>query len=169
MDSFLINIEIPHFIAVMAALISIAWYSSGRFTKIETLVESIEKRLTRSEGKNREAFAGNSPVSLLDKGWEVLEKSGLKEYIDSESNNLFTNCKEKHELDNPYDVQEAAFNFFDELKFDTVMENKLKNTSFEYDMSMNVIRRIGGIYFRDICLKRLEMKSEDLDKQGSLP
>lgn len=160
----IIDIGWEYFLGIMVSLILIAWYSNGRFTKVETLIETIEKRLTKFEGKSTDAFGNSSPLSLLDKGLKVLEESGLKEYIDKDSNNLFENCNVKHKFDTPYDVQESAFKFFDELKFDTAMESKLKNTAFDYGMSMDVIRRIGGIYFRDACLKRLKMKEEDIDK-----
>ena len=64
---------------------------------------------------------------------------------------------------NQYDIQTSAFNFFDKLDFGE-FESKLKETSFQYGMSLEMLRRIGGIYFRDILLQKYNFKPEDLDK-----
>ena len=66
-------------------------------------------------------------------------------------------------LTNQYDIQESAFECFDKLDFGE-FEPKLKETAFKYGMSIETIRRIGGIYFRDFLLSENGFTPEDLDK-----
>jgi hypothetical protein len=66
-------------------------------------------------------------------------------------------------MTNPYDIQEGAFKFFDEFTFEKEIEDSLKLSAYKHGVSMETIRRTGGIYFRDICLNNAGFKVEDLD------
>jgi len=108
------------------------------------------------------AFASASPVRLLPKGLDVLNSSGLKEYIDKNQNNIIEKCNivKTH---NQYDIQEKAFECLDKLDFGS-FEETIKKAAYDYGMSVETIRRIGGIYFRDILLAKNGFAPEDLDK-----
>lgn len=131
---------------------------------IRDSLQDIRERFARLEGSLSGTFKTQSPIALLPKGEEILNKSGLKSYIDTHSKDLLNQCKSANRMDNPYDVQEAAFKFFDKLELSNELENALKTTAFNYGVDITVVRRIGGIYFRDICLKEHGFTLEDLDK-----
>jgi len=142
---------------VAGTLISIAWFASGRLTRVETLVEGLDRRITNIEGNFNGAFTQQSPIALTEKGRMYLEGSGLKEYIDETKDELRRLAvTEPDELETSYDIQNTAFDFFDSVLFDDSFEKVLKQYAYEQGISMNVLRRVAGIYFRDILLKETE-------------
>jgi hypothetical protein len=163
MEPILIQINWIYFLGVIGFLVLLAWKAGSRFTAIETSITWIKESITKLEGRMDNAFGSTSPVKLLPKGVDVLEKSGLKEFIDKNKDSLTKKCKMMKSLVNQYDIQETAFECFDTLDFGD-FEPKLKETSYNYGMSIETIRRIGGIYFRDILLSENKFTPEDLDK-----
>lgn len=177
MQELIIKIDWLYFLGIMGSLICIAWYSSARFTKSETilstidnrltksetLLDTIDKRLTNVEGRSSGAFQSHSPISLTEKGNNLLDGSGLREYIDKNKESLSLKCKSNKNLTNAYDVQEAAFDCLDNMFFDEEFESKIKEFAFQQGVDMSVMRRVGGIYFRGILLEQLGMKEKDLD------
>lgn len=143
-----------------------SWYIGSKLGGVGTKVDNFENRLTNLEGRLDLAFASSSPIALLAKGIIILEKSGLKKYIDDRKDELFAQCCSKNSMNNPYDIQEVAFKFLDQLSFGD-FEPMLKAAAFKHGVSIDTIRRIGGIYFRDICLAAKGFKPEDLDKPQS--
>lgn len=151
MAGLTINIGWEYFLGVMASLIFVAWYSGSRFTRIEVIIESILLRLTAIEGKSGSSFAGASPLKLLPKGQTILIESGLREYLENDKTTLLASCGKGNGMDNPYDIQTAAFKFMDTHDFGS-LESSLKTAAFDHGVSLEVVRRIAGIYFRDLCL-----------------
>lgn len=144
-------------------LLIFAWFISSRLTKVTTIVDNLETRFTNLEGRMDNSFAASSPIALLEKGNKILNNSGLKEYIDKNKDSFLKICKSKKQMNTQYDIQSVAFDFFDEHDF-TDYEDKLKKTAYEYGVSIDIMRRISGIYFRDICLREHGFCPEDLDK-----
>lgn len=149
--------------SVIVAIALAAWWLSHRLTKMETKVDMFEGRLTSMDGRIDNAMGHGSPIKLLQRGEIILEGSGFKKYIDDNQNELLDKCCTDTKLNNQYDIQEAVFKFFDTHNFGD-FENKIKNAAFNYGSSIEVVRRIGGIYFRDICLGKHGYSPEDLDK-----
>ncbi len=162
-QNIIVTIGIYKFLGVIGTLIVGSWYASHRLTRVETKVDTFDTRLTNMEGRLDHAFAGASPVALLPKGQLVLVDSGLKKYIDDHKDQMLDNCKSKNTMTNQYDIQEAVFALFDNLDFGN-FELKLKEAAFKHGVTLDTIRRIGGIYFRDICLEKAGLKPEGLDK-----
>ena len=109
-------------------------------------------------------FAAHSPVSLTEKGTEILNKSGLKKYIDAHKKDLLVVCDGK-EKTNPYEVQEHVFKIFSSKNiFSSEFYDKLKQFAFNKGTDIEIVKRIGAIYFRDICLSEFKMNGEDIDK-----
>ena len=163
MDGLIIKIDWPYFLGIMGSFILVAWYSSARFTKAETLLDTIDKRLTNVEGRFSGAFQTQSPISLTVMGTKLLEDSGLKKYIDDNKKDIADKCKLNKKLTTAYDVQEAAFNCLDNVVFDIEFESKIKEFSFQHGVDLGVMRRVGGIYMRNLLLEELGMKEKDLD------
>lgn len=162
-----IHIGWEYFLGIMGGLILIAHYSNGRFTALETSmtwVKDILKDLkTGADNATNPAFGAHSPVNLNATGETWLVESGLKEHIDSNKDYFIKQCAEKKET-NPYEVQKHTFKLFDETDFDSPFEDRLKKFAFEKGTSMSVIRRIGGIYLRNLCLQDFGMNKDEIDK-----
>jgi hypothetical protein len=164
-SQFIIYIGIYKLLGLIAAIISGAWYLAYRLGKVEAKIDGIgvrvdglESRVNTMEGRLDNAFTGRSPIALLEKGELILAGSGLKDYIDSNKAALFERCRIKNDINNPYDIQNVAFKFFDHVEFPMNLENRLKTFAYGRGISMEVIRRVGAIYFRDLCLEALNMK-----------
>jgi hypothetical protein len=140
-----------------------AWYAGRKLCALDTKVGLFDTRLTNLEGRVDKAFEGQSPITLLPKGQKILVESGLKQYIDQNRDNLLAECKTANSMANPYDIQTTAFEFFDAMLFDRDFEDRLKTAAFKNGVTIDVVRRVGAIYFRDVCLEKLGFKLEDLD------
>lgn len=169
-----ITIDWAYFLGIMGGLIGTAWYSSGRFARIETDMtwlkketSSIKKSISElklvNDNKNSDAFAAHSPVSLTQKGSSMLSESGMKDFVDSSIETLSSLCK-PCETKNPYQIQQYVFDLFDSYKFPDKEFDLFQRFAFEKGLSIEIIRRVGAIYFRDIYLDRLGHKRSDIDR-----
>lgn len=145
-------------LSMIATVVAGTWYAAYRLGRVETRMVMLETRMVTLEtrvsvldGRVDNLYAGQSPIALSPKGLEILEKSGLKRWIDKNSKNLLGQVKTPTE--NLYDIQAAAFALFDSISFPQELEAQLKNAAFQGGTNMDNVRRIGGIYFCDICLK----------------
>lgn len=167
MNDLAINIGWEYFLGIMGALLGIAWYAGSKFSKIETSIEwmkdAIHELKTASDNEKSPAFEIKSPVNLNKRGEDWLRKSGLKKYIDENKEIFLVACEEKREA-NPYDIQEHIFKFFDEVKFEKGIETQLKEFAFKNGTTMNIMRRVAGIYFRNLCLQEFGLNIEDIDR-----
>jgi hypothetical protein len=160
--NIVIYIGIYKFIGTIGTLVVLTWWASHRLTKVETKVDMFETRLTGMEGRLDASFGSGSPLRLLTKGETILNESGLKKYIDDNKAKMLSDCQSGNTMTNQYDIQEAVFKFFDGYDFGD-FESALKSSAFKYGVTLETIRRIAGIYFRDICLADHGFKPEDLD------
>lgn len=175
MDGLLIHVSwewtLGIFVSLSAALIGIAWKASARFTALETSVEWIKTSLNdlkinaENNASKTPGFIAHSPVNLTKAGEHWLADSGLKEYIDTHQEQFLGVCGAKRET-NPYEVQQHAFALLDHVSFEAAIDNRLKTFAFEQGISMSVLRRVGGIYLRDLCLERFGMNTDDIDKHA---
>jgi len=130
---------------------------------IKVDLKDVRERFAALEGKASDLFKGQSPISLTSKGSQFLNNSGLKQYIDDNIERLVDTCSKNKNMVTAYDVQQASFDFFDRYNFPKEIENVLKTYAFNQGISMDIIRRIGAIYFRDLCLEKMNFRPEDLD------
>lgn len=167
MEGLIINIGWEYFLAIMGVLIAIAWYSGSRFAKIEEAIKWVKTAIndlkTTTDNEKNPAFDSQSPVNLNDRGKSWLQSSGLKDYIDSHKDQFMKMCEEKRNT-NPYDIQQHVFAYFDTFDFEFQVDKKLKEFAFRKGTTMNIVRRLAGIYFRNLCLKDFGMNIGDIDK-----
>lgn len=169
MENLTIQISWEYFLGIMAALIAVGWYSSGRFTALETSMQWVKDTLhdlkvgTENSNASAPAFGEGSPINLKPIGEKWLNESGLKEYIDRKKSELLKICEEKKDS-NPYEVQTYVFRAFDTLVLEPEFEDKLKKFAYEKGTSMSILRRVGAIYFRNLCLDDFGMNKDDIDK-----
>jgi hypothetical protein len=170
MGGITINISWEWALGIIGTLILIAWKTSARFTAIETSLDWIADRIKdlkiEIDNMKNPGFKNGSPVALTDKGQKWLTDSGLKKYIDSNRSHLIESCSTKKET-NAYEVQQHIFTLFENMEFDKEADKKFKQYAYEEGISMEVLRRIGAIYFRDICLENFKMDLQDLDRNVS--
>jgi hypothetical protein len=151
MNGIVINISWEYFLGIIGTLMGLAWYASGRFTRLETsvawLTEVVQALKISSENTTAKLFNSGSPVALTHAGLRVLKTSGLKTYIDSHRDELTAGCRRGV---SPYDVQACAFRLFQDLPFDESFAQHLNQFAFAHGVSTDLLRRVGAIYFRDV-------------------
>lgn len=169
-------------VSIFGSVVGATWLLSGKISFLNGIIKGLEKRMEdfnqrmdrfngrltniESSAKNANApIKSQSPLSLSDVGEKYLQESGLKKYIDDNSPTLLNTCQTKKNT-NAYEVQEYIFRLFDGLEFPPEIDKKLKTYAFEAGLSMEVLRRIGAIYFRDICLQQFMMDLEEIDQIG---
>lgn len=130
-------------------------------------LKDVRERLATWEGKSAGLYQAQSPISLTEQGRAYLRDSGLKDFIDENTDGLMQQVEHEQTVQTPYDVQQVAFEFFDELDLPDSLEKRAKNFAFNHGVSMDALRRIGGIYFRDLCLAEHNFNAKDLDTEES--
>jgi len=157
MDSLTVNISWEYFLGIMGSLIGVAYYTSGRFTRIETnvqwLTDTIRDLTIRAENVSTKLFDTSSPVTLTAEGRRFLQHSGLKSYIDARKGELVDRVSAKAASD-PYTVQESAFHLLSTIAFEDRFTQRLKRFAFANGVSTDLLRRVGAIYLRDMAVKR---------------
>src|SRR4051794_32762724 len=87
-----IDINWEYFLGIIGTLIALAYYTNGRFTRIETnfewLADTVRDLSIRLENVSANAFEVRSPISLTPSGEQLLRDSGLKSYIDRNKDEL---------------------------------------------------------------------------------
>jgi hypothetical protein len=153
-DNVAINISWEFFLGVMGSLIAIAYYTNGRFTGLETdvgwLKEGISELLINAENIRTKVFKNGSPVSLTATGYHVLQRSGLKSYIDTKRRTLLSALNGQNSAD-PYELQRRAFRLLATLSFEDMVAQHLNNFAFSNGISLELLRRVAGIYLRDVA------------------
>jgi hypothetical protein len=154
MDTLAINISWEFFLGLLGSLIAIAYYSNGRFTALETdvgwLKETISELLISAENVRAKVFKNDSPVSLTPTGYLVLQRSGLRSYIDTKKRMLLAALRTRA-ISDPYELQLHAFRLLAEFSFEDIVAHHLNEFAFANGISTDLLRRIAAIYLRDIA------------------
>jgi hypothetical protein len=154
MDTFAINISWEFFLGILGSLIAIAYSSNGRFTALETdvgwLKEAISELLISAENVRTKVFKTGSPVSLTPTGYIMLQRSGLRSYIDTKKRSLLADLRTRAIAD-PYELQRNAFRLLAALPFEDIVAHHLNEFAFANGISTDLLRRIAAIYLRDIA------------------
>jgi hypothetical protein len=156
MNGISIYVNWEYFLGILGALIGLAYYANGRLTRLETsvdwLAETVRELAIRAENVSQKLFAAQSPVELTHAGRRILESSGLKSYIDGRKDELLRRCRVGRSRDDR-EIQAAAFRLFVELPFEGPFGRSLNQFAFANGMSMDLLRRAGAIYLRDLGTK----------------
>jgi len=138
------------------------------FDEVKKDVKSIDRRVARIEGKfGLGALGSESPLVLTKIGREILENSGIKKAADQFKDQLLKQIK-KEKPPTAYDVQEVTRNVFKQFDFGEDVLKQMKEYAFQNgEWGLSDILDVGAIYFRDIALKELEFKIEDLNRKSN--
>jgi hypothetical protein len=156
MDNLVINVSWEYFLGILGSLIAIAYYTNGRFNALETdvgwLRDTISQLLIDAENVRTKLFKNGSPVALTATGYHVLQRSGLKSYIDAKRQTLLSSLNAGSKTD-PYELQCRAFRLLADLAFEDIVTHHLNTYAFANGISTDLLRRIGAIYLRDIAVE----------------
>jgi hypothetical protein len=152
---FTINIGWEYFLGIIGTLLALAYYTNGRFTRLETNVEWLADAMhdltIKQENASAKAFDVCSPISLTATGERLLRDSGLKSYIDRRRDELSAQLQVEAPLD-LYAIQQSAFRLFDRIALDEPLARHLKKFAFRSGTSTGLLRRVGAIYLRDVTV-----------------
>jgi hypothetical protein len=150
-----INIGWEFVLGIFGTLIALAYYSNGRLTRLETnfdwVADAVRDLIIKVENVSAKAFEIGSPISLTATGERLLRDSGLKSYIDHRRDELTARLRAQAPLD-LYTVQESAFRLFDRIYLDDSFARHLSKFAYRNGASTDLLRRVGGIYLRDIAV-----------------
>jgi hypothetical protein len=151
----IIDINWEFFLGILGTLIALSYYANGRLTRIETNFEWLQNAVRdlsiRLENFSAQAFDIHSSVSLTATGEQLLRDSGLKSYIDRHRDHLTSLLHVKPPLE-PHLIQDSAFRLFDRISFDGSFGRRLHKFAYASGTSMQLLRRVGAIYLRDIAV-----------------
>jgi len=161
-----ITIDWEWALGIVGSLILIAWKGSARLSALETSMEWVKSTLNdlkvAVDNAPRQVFGVGSPIDLKPVGMKWLIDSGLKGYIDSNKDQLLDRCEVKKST-NPYEVQKYVFAMLDALEFAAEVDDRVKKFAYEQGTTLAILRRVGAIYLRNLCLERFVMKQEGID------
>jgi hypothetical protein len=154
MSDLAVNISWEYFLGIIGSIVALAYYTNGRFTRLETnfewLAEAVRDLTIKAENISAKLFDAGSPVALTNTGRRFLERSGLKSYIDARKTQLVAQLQARRPLD-LYSVQESAFRLLADASLDATSKQQLNRFAFESGISTDLLRRVGAIYLLDIA------------------
>ncbi len=98
----------------------------------------------------------HQPTYLTEEGYRILTESGLRRYIDGYKE-MFVDLIE-HSHTDPQSIvvtERASIEFFENVELDPDFKEDLKEYSKESKQSTGTLKRIGGIYLRDLVLEHV--------------
>lgn len=152
MDTVSINISWEFFLTAIGSLIALAYYANGRFTGLETNVEwlkdTVSELLINAENVRTKLFEHGSPVALTATGYQVLQRSGMRSYVDAKRPALLSALRRSSDR---YDLQHRAFRLFAGLRLEAPVAHHLQEFAFANGISTDLLRRVAAIYLRDLA------------------
>lgn len=118
--------------------------------RVNTSVTVVKTYLVTDMGVNSNLFDASSPLSLQPEGQELLEESGFPT-IFSENRTMFVSRVREFPLENPADLDEAAFRVLDSLSSDPLLKD-FKVLAYEHGIAVEVVLKICAIYMRDALM-----------------
>ena len=146
-----------------------------RIPKIEVLIEEVNKKLDNIGQDVRELqketaspiMTRKSPISLNEKGEEISKTIDAKNIVASVFEQFFVSLS-KDILKSPYDIQEMAFEYMNDVELNQTIVDTLKKTAYAEGISMFDMKRILGILLRNMALEKCDFAPEDVDKHTPL-
>ncbi len=156
-------------VGLVTAFLTVS-YKMWKYTeKVDQLEKNnLHGRLSTLEGKfdsmkDASAFIKRkSPISLTDRGEEMINVSQGKALVDSNYQMLLNFIKEKNPT-TAYDVQEYSFKVLDERRDEDIFI-PLKNYAFNEGIDYDLILKVVSVYLRDKALIDFNFTQADIDK-----
>lgn len=106
----------------------------------------------------------HSPMTLNERGKDILNKSGIKELVDKGLPQLIESIQEKNPK-NAYQVQEFAREVMVSIKSNATLLPQLQKGAFDTGVDVDSVLLVGSLYLRDLALPKFNFKLEDIDDQ----
>lgn len=106
----------------------------------------------------------HSPLTLNEKGKDILSKSGIKEFVNKVLVQLVDSIKEKNPK-NAYQIQEFAKEVMSNVKINPEILPRLQKGAFDTGVDVDTVLFVGSLYLRDLALPKFNFKLEDIDDQ----
>lgn len=133
--------------------------------KLSEKVISIDNRVYYMEGRLEESYIKSaSPMTLTEKGTEVLIESKAKEIVKARKQKILDKILADPKPTNAYDAQEKTKEIIRGMKDDSMFLS-IKEYAFQKGINLYVILDIVAIYFRKFVLEELGFKIEDCDEK----
>jgi len=104
---------------------------------------------------------GKSPLTLNEKGKDILNKSGVKELVDRRLIQLIESIREKNPK-NAYQVQEFAKEVMFNIKSNPEILPNLQKGAFDTGVDVDSVLFVGSLYLRDLALPKFNCRLEDI-------
>ena len=131
--------------------------------KLTEKVISIDNRVYYMEGRLEENYIKSaSPMTLTEKGAEVLIESKAKEIVKTHKQEILDKILADPKPTNAYDAQEKTKEIIRGMKDNSIFLS-IKEYAFQKGINLYVILDIIAIYFRKFVLEELGFKIEDCD------
>ena len=124
--------------------------------KLVSHVDKIISHLAIKTGLSADLFASNSPIVLLKKGIELLEKSGFKK-IFKDNKEYFLSEVKKYNIKTLSDLDEASYKVIEKIKEEGKFMD-YKEVAFQNGVIIDVLLKVFSIYMREIFAKELLSK-----------
>ena len=135
----------------------------GDVERLTEKVISIDNRVYYMEGRLEENYIRSaSPMTLTEKGTEVLIESKAKEIVKAHKQEILDKILADPKPTNAYDAQEKTKEVIRGMKDDLIFLS-IKEYAFQKGINLYVILDIIAIYFRNFVLEELGFKIEDCD------
>lgn len=145
-----------YLLGISVLLTAVVFYIHGRFkifgTDVAWLKGVISELAINAENVSAKLFRSGPSPSLTAAGYHVLQRSGLKSYIDTKRSILLTTLKARTSGD-PHAIQQRAFRLVAELSLEDAVERHLNTFALNNGLSADLLRRVGAIYLRDIAIE----------------
>lgn len=105
---------------------------------------------------------GKSPLTLNERGLNILNKSGIKELVDNALSQFLDEIQEKNPI-NTYEVQELSRQVMLNIKNNPNILPKLQEWAFNAGVDVDAVLFVGSLYLRDLVLPKFNFKLEDID------
>lgn len=157
MEGVVIHIDWPYFLGIIGALLGIAWYSSSRFTALETSMQWVIRRLDYidEEEKISEFAPPGSPRQLNERGLKILNESGVRRFVDEKKDELLEKIRAQT-FTNPYDAERYVLDTMRSApKAYPEIIDDIKTAAFQAGTDVDSVLLVGGFYLRDLIFPEL--------------
>jgi len=117
--------------------------------KLQDKIENLTGDVRELRGIYKGWADKQSPLSLTEKGTDVLNKSGAQSYLNDNFEKLYEYFED---VDKEYDIQEKAKDVI--ASMDTDIENKLKDGLYKSGASVGDIALIMSLRLRDMVIDK---------------
>lgn len=118
-------------------------------TKLDDFMKSINTKIDEIISRiPSDTVSSSSRKNLTEKGETISVELDAKTWAESQSGNL----AEKIVGLNAYEIQEMAYSYVMEFRYDGAFNNRMQNSAFEHGVNLHDVKNVLAIELRDCLL-----------------